>query len=168
MRSLKKYLKKITRIIWIIQDFIVSVSAVNIYFDEILPGLSLGSQEAVKDRTQHWTHIITLRENGVKVWVHRPTKHYRIKINDDDTENIQSEFNGACKWIHTAIKHSCSRILIHCHAGVSRSPTIICAYLMKYYKVSVKDALEFINRRRTVLPNDGFLKQLEQYSKFHI
>lgn len=44
--------------------------------------------------------------------------------------------------------------------GRSRSATLVLAYLMMKHSFSVVDAIEHVRRRRCVLPNHGFLKQL--------
>lgn len=47
---------------------------------------------------------------------------------------------------------------MHCYAGVSRSVTIIVAYLMKYWGWGLKVALAFVQAKRVVAkPNDGFM-----------
>ncbi len=52
-------------------------------------------------------------------------------------------------------------VLVHCLAGVSRSPTIVIAYLMKYHKSSLENAYYFVkSKRRMINPNKGFMEQL--------
>lgn len=44
-------------------------------------------------------------------------------------------------------------------AGVSRSATIVIAYLMKKRKLSYDDAFKFVKTRRVIVwPNDGFIE----------
>ncbi len=51
-------------------------------------------------------------------------------------------------------------------AGVSRSATIITAYLMYSQKLRLKKAFALVRRARPqVLPNMGFRKQLDEYDK---
>jgi protein tyrosine phosphatase len=53
------------------------------------------------------------------------------------------------------------RTLIHCAAGISRSPTITVAYLITHYNMHLLNALAFVKYKRScVHPNDGFLEQL--------
>ena len=50
--------------------------------------------------------------------------------------------------------------------GVSRSATVICAYLITYHKMSAREAIAFTRDQRTVVrPNIGFAKQLEEYAR---
>ena len=53
---------------------------------------------------------------------------------------------------------------MHCYAGVSRSVTVVVAYIMKYWKWGMKNALAFVQAKRIVAkPNDGFMEQLARY-----
>ena len=48
-------------------------------------------------------------------------------------------------------------MLIHCAYGVSRSPSIVIAYLMKKYKIDFDEAEHFVKRKRPeIRPNEGF------------
>lgn len=50
--------------------------------------------------------------------------------------------------------------------GISRSATVTCAYLMRKYKIGVREALDRIKAQRScVQPNSGFMFQLELYEK---
>ncbi|KAF7324454.1 Phosphatases II [Mycena sanguinolenta] len=56
------------------------------------------------------------------------------------------------------------RVLIHCVMGVSRSTTVLAAYLMKTRSLCPAAALSFIKQHRPrVQPNYGFLKQLNTF-----
>ena len=79
------------------------------------------------------------------------------------TENIMQYFDK----INTIIdenKHK--KILVHCQNSVSRSVTIIIAYLMHTGK-SLKDAINYVKSKRSqyTKPNIGFFKQLIAYEK---
>ena len=50
--------------------------------------------------------------------------------------------------------------------GISRSTSCLIAYFVKSLGYKVMNALRFIKRKRKqVMPNYGFLKQLVQYEK---
>lgn len=57
---------------------------------------------------------------------------------------------------------SCGKqVLVNCFAGVSRSTTIVLAYLMYKNKWSVQEALAFVRSKRPIInPNYGFISQL--------
>ena len=53
-------------------------------------------------------------------------------------------------------------------AGASRSATVVIAYLMWKEKKSVHDELNFVNSKRFIFPNPGFLSQLKTFEKLLI
>jgi Leucine-rich repeat (LRR) protein len=56
--------------------------------------------------------------------------------------------------------------LVHCFAGISRSPTVIIAYIMKYHNMNLNSAFNFVkSKRNKIVPNDGFWEQLVEYEK---
>ncbi|KAI5120317.1 hypothetical protein M0805_000377 [Coniferiporia weirii] len=53
------------------------------------------------------------------------------------------------------------KVLVHCVMGISRSTTVVCAYLMSTRRMSPAAALLFVKRRRAQAhPNYGFRRQL--------
>lgn len=54
------------------------------------------------------------------------------------------------------------KLLVHCVMGRSRSATLFLAYLMICESMTVVDAIEHVKRRRRIIPNWGFLKQLRE------
>ena len=88
-------------------------------------------------------------------------KYYQIKIADIKETCIADYFEDAFKFIDNAMNCDKSRILIHCKEGVSRSATIVIAYLMQRNKKKLDETLKSVkNKREVVDPNDGFMQQL--------
>ncbi|XP_063621759.1 dual specificity protein phosphatase 14 [Cydia splendana] len=57
-------------------------------------------------------------------------------------------------------------VLVHCVAGVSRSVTLCLAYLIKWEKMTLRDAYHHMKiRRPQIRPNTGFFKQLIKYEE---
>lgn len=55
---------------------------------------------------------------------------------------------------------SSAKVLVHCVVGVSRSATLVLAYLMLHQQLSLRQAVITVRERRWVFPNRGFLHQL--------
>ena len=61
-----------------------------------------------------------------------------------------------------------NRVLVHCLAGMSRSATIVIAYLLATTAMTTTEATEFVRSKRSIIrPNYGFINQLEQYEERH-
>jgi atypical dual specificity phosphatase len=59
-----------------------------------------------------------------------------------------------------------NRVLVHCLAGMSRSATIVIAYLLATTPMTAVEATGFVRSKREIVrPNYGFTKQLEQYER---
>jgi dual specificity protein phosphatase 1B len=57
-------------------------------------------------------------------------------------------------------------VLVHCNAGISRSSTLVIAYLIKYHKMKYDDAYQLVKvARPAILPNGGFQLTLRQLEK---
>lgn len=92
-------------------------------------------------------------------------QYLRISINDDELSDIKQHFEKAFEFIENCINNN-GKILIHCAAGISRSSTITCSYLIKKNKITYKEALEIVrNGRKISTPNSGFEKQLLLWQK---
>lgn len=91
--------------------------------------------------------------------------YLQIPLLDHEEENISKYFETCSRFIKTAIKEG-KNVYVHCQAGISRSPTIICAYLMKKHGISRIKALEIIVKQgRSISPNPGFSSQLDLYEQ---
>jgi len=62
-------------------------------------------------------------------------KYKVLQVNDVPWENLGRHFMDAALFIRQALK-SGGRIFVHCWAGISRSTSCICAYLMYEYGMS--------------------------------
>jgi protein-tyrosine phosphatase len=52
-----------------------------------------------------------------------------------------------------------TNVLVHCYAGISRSTTIVLAYLIYKYKWTLAEALRTVSSiRKIVCPNPGFMR----------
>ena len=61
------------------------------------------------------------------------------------------------------------KVFVHCAAGMSRSPTVVIAYIMWKNKIFLNDAIKIVkNKRRLISPNENFMNQLKIFEKLLI
>lgn len=131
------------------------------HMDEILPGLYLGSQEAADRYYSLFSHILSCRDDA-----HKPKSKQivwkEIPIDDTVEAQILPYFDDTYQFIESTSES----ILVHCKVGVSRSSTVVVAYLMKKFEVPFDAALKFVQKKHpSANPNPGFQEQLKQYEK---
>jgi len=86
-----------------------------------------------------------------------------IPMEDISDVEISKYFQEAHDFIEEARANDC-KILVHCEGGISRSPTIVIAYLMKYHKMTLKEAMEHVSEKRPIIsPNLGFMNELRKF-----
>ena len=82
-------------------------------------------------------------------------------------ENLVPHLDNATLFIHEAVS-SGGKVFVHCMAGVSRSATVLAAYLIRFHGLSPDEAIALLIERRPIVnPNPGFRKQLEDYHRVH-
>lgn len=85
-----------------------------------------------------------------------------IEALDMSVYPLYQHFRNAADFIEQALQQSNGKILVHCGEGISRSSTLVIAYLMIKRQFSVTDAVRTVVKHRNILPNQGFLLQLCQ------
>ena len=117
-------------------------------------------------------------------------KYLHCRLEDSLEENIYRDLEKACRFIDNALSNDTddndsdsennsnesksrhgsanssqpARILIHCNLGISRSSSILIAYLIRKYKLCLYSAFNYVKDKRTqTAPNYSFLKQLKYF-----
>ncbi|PPQ84081.1 hypothetical protein CVT25_003601 [Psilocybe cyanescens] len=133
--------------------------------DEIIPGLWIGDLASALDVEELKSHSIfsILSAMRGRVTVHETFIRHQIKLDDTEDEDILTHFLPSIHFIQAELDKG-RGVLVHCQAGVSRSSTIVAAYLMYSQKIDPEAALEVIKKARPyVEPNQGFLRQLQLF-----
>ena len=84
------------------------------------------------------------------------------QVEDLSTSNITLCFEPAFTTLREAVRAN-KHILVHCHAGKSRSPAVVIAFLIHFYHTSLKTAYRHVEKARNGFPF-SFLIQLLLYS----
>lgn len=134
--------------------------------NKIADGLYLSSLHSAFDikllKKEGITHIINASD--VENIAPNDFTYYRVKIDDVPTANIQQYFADTSQFIENALNNG-GKVLVHCMAGVSRSPTIIIAYLVQKRHFTHEQATHLLRSQRSIInPNPGFNKQLTNFA----
>jgi hypothetical protein len=92
-------------------------------------------------------------------------KYLHHPVEDDASVPLVSFFSEAFRFIDEA--HAANEaVLVHCQAGISRSPTIVLSYLIRKQSILLKAALTMVTSARKIAhPNIGFLIQLIRFEE---
>lgn len=134
---------------------------------EILPGkLFLSSCEVAGDANVLVRHairgVISLGDfvEMIDYTFHRDLPYHLVPIRDHASEPIHEHFGDCINFI----AQTEGAVMVHCAAGVSRSATIVMAYLIAKEDMTYQEAHQHVKARRPIVrPNDGFRRQLEDF-----
>ncbi|XP_055004454.1 uncharacterized protein si:dkey-175m17.7 [Boleophthalmus pectinirostris] len=150
-------------------ESVMTPDAENAVISPILPFLYLGNERDAQDLD------LLLRLNigfVVNVTTHLPLYHQkaglrykRLPATDNSKQNLRQYFEEVFEFIEEAYQ-SGQGVLVHCQAGVSRSATVVIAYLMKHTLMTMTDAYKYVRSRRPVVsPNLNFMGQLLEFER---
>ncbi|TRZ14842.1 hypothetical protein HGM15179_012266 [Zosterops borbonicus] len=132
---------------------------------QIVTGLYLGN---IRDSEDHEnlqrkgvTHILSVH-NGAKPVLEDMT-YLCISASDSSSQNLLQHFKESIQFIHEC-RLGGGACLVHCLAGVSRSTTVLVAYLMTVTELGWQSCLAATRAVRSYAsPNPGFQQQLQDY-----
>lgn len=123
----------------------------------IIPNLYLGNKSEATNNHNSYDCIISVIDYDYTL---PHDNQYNIKIFDDVNQSIIPTIYKTADIIDKYIKDN-KKVLVHCSAGVSRSATIVIAYLMIKHKMTYMKALIYVKMKRNIIcPNQGFKRQL--------
>jgi dual specificity MAP kinase phosphatase len=74
-----------------------------------------------------------------------------IPLEDDEDGGEPEEIVEGARTLHEWLDMSGARVLVHCMAGISRSPTIVIAYLILYKGMGYEEAYDFVAAKRNFI-----------------
>jgi len=135
--------------------------------DEILPNLFLGNYKSAIDREFMDKKGITLIINVTKD-VPIPftnIRNYRIPLDDySDTDNnniLSRHLNIVLPMIYNELMNG-GKVFVHCMAGINRSASVIVAYLIKYKRLNMNDAIHFVISKRPCIFMFGTINNFKE------
>ncbi|KAK1933702.1 Dual specificity protein phosphatase 1 [Phytophthora citrophthora] len=135
---------------------------------DVVSGLFIGSYGAACNfqalKGAGITHILCVSPSLSLKFLEDFT-YLQLQVADLSSVNISEYFDEALSFIDSALS-SGGKVLVHCFMGISRSSTIVLAYLIARQSLTLPDALRELRRvRPQVKPNSGFYQELVAFDK---
>jgi atypical dual specificity phosphatase len=136
---------------------------------EIIPRLYIGDlcQVENKDVLQALgiTHVLSAMGGTVRL-PDLPMKHYKISLMDAPFTELAEHLPASTSFLREALRDENARVLVHCFRGVSRSASVVAAFLIAEYGWSTARAVHHVKSKRLIAePNFGFVGQLKEYAR---
>ncbi|MGH0118195.1 UNVERIFIED_CONTAM: hypothetical protein FKN15_045342 [Acipenser sinensis] len=114
------------------------------------------------------THIVNAAHGiyhintGAKYYSDTQMHYLGVEADDDPEFDLSPFFHPTAKFIRAGLNSPKGKVFVNCAMGVSRSATLVLAYLMICQNVTLLEAIKAVCEHRDVFPNSGFLSQLRQ------
>ena len=137
---------------------------------EIIPRLYVSDLAAAENpnvlRQLGITHIVSAMHGNVAYPSNFPPQCcMQVQLADSPFAELAAHLPHATAFIQSALQDPRARVLVHCVQGVSRSPSIVCAYLIRAYGWTPAQAVQYVKSKRpTADPNPGFIQQLGEFA----
>ncbi|KAJ3834452.1 protein-tyrosine phosphatase-like protein [Lentinula raphanica] len=147
---------------------------------EIIPRLYISDLSFAESpallRKHHITHILSVLPENLSLpsdselrslLGYTPIRMQIRDVEDFPFAELAAHLPTTTGFIQNAFRTSPdSRVLVHCVEGISRSVSVVAAFLMAQYGWTPKEAVGYVKEKRTIAnPNFGFVKQLYEYGR---
>uniref|UniRef100_A0A8C3NWG5 protein-serine/threonine phosphatase n=1 Tax=Cyanoderma ruficeps TaxID=181631 RepID=A0A8C3NWG5_9PASS len=132
----------------------------------VFPHLFLGSEwnaanleELQQNRVTHILNVAREIDNFFPALF----TYMNVRVYDEEAAELLPHWNDTFLFL-SRVRAAGGRALVHCRMGLSRSAATVLAYAMKEFGWSLERALRHVRHCRPgVLPNPGFMRQLDFY-----
>uniref|UniRef100_A0A8D3CSM6 Dual specificity protein phosphatase n=1 Tax=Scophthalmus maximus TaxID=52904 RepID=A0A8D3CSM6_SCOMX len=139
------------------------------HLDEVQPRIYIGDMYAAKDKrtlqARHITHVLNAADGkfnvntGQSFYRDANITYHGVEAFDMPSFNLSPFFYRAASFIKNALSAPTGKVLVHCAMGLSRSSTLVLAYLMIHDNMTLAVAIAAVSANRNISPNAGFLDQ---------
>ncbi|RXN25444.1 dual specificity phosphatase 13 isoform B-like protein [Labeo rohita] len=111
------------------------------------------------------THIVNAASGpphvntGPRFYRDMDIDYFGVEADDSSDFIISVFFYPTARFIRAALSKN-GRVFVHCLMGVSRSATLVLAFLMICEDLTLMEAIKAVRQHRDICPNPGFLNQL--------
>lgn len=111
------------------------------------------------------THIINCSSDTCDNSYNNEIAYLHFPLKDSISESIECIFYYSFEFIQRC-REANGKILIHCYQGISRSASIVIAYLIYNNSLTCDEAFNYVQNLRSMInPNISFFLQLELFAK---
>lgn len=114
-------------------------------------------------------HVLTIIDDQEKIDILKKLyktngiTHKVIIACDIEVIKLRPFYEEAISFIKSGLENG--NIMVHCMGGMSRSVSMVIAYLLKTTGGDYMDLLRQIKQKRFIMVNDGFAKELKAYQE---
>ncbi|XP_077482577.1 uncharacterized protein LOC144093135 [Stigmatopora argus] len=140
------------------------------HVDEVWPNIYIGNVYAAKNKRNLQAHGISHVLNaahgkfnidtGATFYHDVNLEYHGVEAYDMVTFDLSAFFYKSADFIRSVLNLPTGRVLVHCAMGLSRSSTLVLAYLMIHEKMTLAKAIAAVGANRNIKPNAGFLEKL--------
>jgi hypothetical protein len=149
---------------WIREDTNIRRDEYYPEIDQISQKVYLGNEDGAREKEK----LASLGVNRIlncasacEIYHPYDFEYKQLYLENEINENIKKYFKDCIEFIERSDK-----IFVHCRMGMSRSATIVIAYIMWKEKMAFVTAKEFVkSKRKCIYPNKGFENQLKEFEK---
>ncbi|KAI7805543.1 putative inactive dual specificity phosphatase 27-like [Triplophysa rosa] len=152
-----------------LQNFLLDDRRPTGHVNHVWPNVYIGNEVAARDKPMLYnmgiTHIVNAASGpphvntGPRFYRDMSIDYYGVEA-DDSSEFVMSVFfYSTARFIRAALSKN-GKVLVHCLMGVSRSATLVLAFLMICEDLTLMEAIKAVRQHRDICPNPGFLNQL--------
>lgn len=132
-------------------------------FNYITENLAVGAESVAQNigllSAEGFTHVLNV--SSYECVLNPKVTFLWVGMSDSNTQRLFGLVPDCISFINTALKTPGNKVLIHCHAGISRSVSIAIIYYMWSERLSLNDAVSKVGgKRKKASPNLNFLGQM--------
>jgi len=136
---------------------------------EIIPRLFVGDLNAAENAATlaslGITHVLSAMRGHVAIPPGLPVEVLQLPLQDSPFAELAGFLPRATAFLASALRNPHARVLVHCVQGVSRSSSVVCAFLIAQYGWMPEQAVQYVKSKRpNAEPNPGFVSQLREYA----